>query len=163
MPERWVVNASPLIVLAKIDHQELLSRLADEILVPQPVVDEINAGPIDDPARRYLDASGLPVVSVSNSPTIVAWDLGAGETAVLSYAFANPGWRVVIDDGMARRCAHSLSIPAIGTLGIIIRARHAGLIDAAVPVLKALQSHDFHLDEKVIRTALRETVGEIWD
>lgn len=43
MAERWVVNASPLIVMAKIGHAQLLSALADEIVVPQTVVDEINA------------------------------------------------------------------------------------------------------------------------
>jgi predicted nucleic acid-binding protein len=34
MPERWVVNASPLIVLAKIDRLDLLIHLADELLIP---------------------------------------------------------------------------------------------------------------------------------
>jgi predicted nucleic acid-binding protein len=54
MAERWIVNASPLIVLAKIDHQHLLTPLADELIVPQTVVDEIAAGvgePIDAVCR----------------------------------------------------------------------------------------------------------------
>ena len=38
MPERWVVNASPLIVLCKINHQHLFSHLATDIVVPQAVV-----------------------------------------------------------------------------------------------------------------------------
>ena len=41
MPERWVVNASPLIVLAKIDRLDLLVQQADELLVPQAVVNEM--------------------------------------------------------------------------------------------------------------------------
>lgn len=47
MIERWIVDASPLIVLAKVNHQHLLTALADEVVVPQAVVDEINAGPVD--------------------------------------------------------------------------------------------------------------------
>ena len=33
--ERWVVNASPLILLGKIEHLDLLGALADVIFVPQ--------------------------------------------------------------------------------------------------------------------------------
>lgn len=162
MPDRWVVNASPLIVLAKIKRQQLLWQLADEIVLPEAVLFEINAGPDDDPAREYLAKASLPVVSSAPEPLITAWDLGAGESAVLAHALANPEWKAVIDDGAARRCARVLAIPFIGTLGIIIRARQAGLIPAAAPLLKELQLQNFHLDDEVIRTALQETLGESW-
>jgi predicted nucleic acid-binding protein len=97
MAERWVVNASPLIVLAKVGHAHLLSALTDEIAVPQTVVDEINAGPADDPARAWLPDNPLPVVAISRAPAeLLAWDLGAGEThdtpvatARLSYSGVN--------------------------------------------------------------------------
>ena len=45
MAERWVVNASPLILLAKINHVHLLGELADLVVVPQAVLMEVNAGP----------------------------------------------------------------------------------------------------------------------
>lgn len=163
MPERWVINASPIIVLAKIDSLDLITQLADEIIVPQAVVDEINAGPEDDPARSFLASSPLPVVDVSAHPTILGWDLGRGETAVLGYAFDHTGWKVVIDDGAARRCARALDIPMIGTLGVILKARMSGLIPAASPLLRALRAHGFRLDDAVIRAALQVTVGEEWD
>ena len=163
MPERWVVNASPLIVLAKIDKLDLLTHLADELLVPQAVVDEINAGPEVDAARAFLASSPLPVVEVSAHPIILGWDLGSGETAVLSYAFDHPEWKVVIDDGAARRCARSLGVSMIGTLGVILKARQSGLIPAAAPLLRALQAHGFRLDDRVIRAALMATVGEEWE
>lgn len=117
MPERWVVNASPLIVLAKIQQQALLAQLADSLLIPQAVVDEIDAGPPDDPARLFLSAQPLPVVTVALDPTVLAWDLGAGETAVLSYALHNPGWKAVLDDAMARRCGPHTGHPAAGHAG----------------------------------------------
>ncbi|MBK8985627.1 MAG: hypothetical protein IPM39_06035 [Chloroflexi bacterium] len=59
--EQWVVNASPIIVLAKVGHAHLLPALADKIIVPQKVVDEINAGPSADPARLWLSDYPLPV------------------------------------------------------------------------------------------------------
>ena len=162
-PERWVVNASPLILLAKVHHAELLAGLAEHVIVPQAVLDEINAGPADDPARLLLANSPFSIVNVEPSPMIMAWDLGAGEAAVLSFAASNSGWTTVIDDGAARRCARALGIPLIGTLAVILRAQQAGLIAAAVPVLKALKTEGIHLDDKVIRIALSAVCGESWE
>jgi len=163
MIERWVVNASPLIVLAKVGHQGLLTALADEVVVPQAVVDEINAGPADDPARIYLAGVPLPVIETVIDPSVQAWDLGAGETAVLSRALNHEGWRAVIDDGAARRCAQVFDIPLIGTLGVILRARRADLIPSAADVLKLLREQGLRLDDAVIGPALQRTVGERWD
>jgi predicted nucleic acid-binding protein len=35
MSERWVVNASPLILLAKVNHLDLPNQLSDSFVVPQ--------------------------------------------------------------------------------------------------------------------------------
>lgn len=163
MPNRWVVNASPLIILAKIDSLHLLTELAEEIVVPRAVLTEIIAGPVDDPARLFLNSTPLPIVPVVADPMVLAWDLGNGETAVLSHALTYSGWTVVIDDGAARRCARALDIPLIGTLGVIIKARQVGLIPAAAPILKELQLYGFRLDERIVRQALLQTVGEDWE
>ena len=44
MSDRWVLNASPLIVFGKIGRLELFSQLAAEIVVPRGVAQEILAG-----------------------------------------------------------------------------------------------------------------------
>ena len=162
MNERWVVNASPLIVLAQIQCEYLLVDLPGEIVVPQAVVDEINAGPANDAARKYISHGPLRVVEVLPEAIVQGWDLGRGESAVLSFAVQNRGWRAVVDDGAARRCAHVLGVSVIGTLGIILRARKANLIPAAAPLLRKLKDEGFRLDDEIIRAALSGTVGEEW-
>ncbi|MBI1294303.1 DUF3368 domain-containing protein [bacterium] len=162
MNERWVVNASPLIVLAQIQCEHLLVDLPGEIVVPQTVVNEINAGPANDAARKYLSHAPLRVVAVLPEAIVQGWDLGGEETAVLSFAQQNRGWRAVVDDGAARRCAHVLGVPVIGTLGVILRARKANLIPAAAPLLRKLKDEGFRLDDEIIRAALSGTVGEEW-
>lgn len=163
MPDQWVVNASPLIVLCKINHQHLFFQLTPDIVIPQAVAAEINVGPEDDPARRFLTTSPFPIVEVVSDPVVQSWDLGAGETAVLSYALSYPDYKAILDDGAARRCGRTLGVPLLGTLGLILRARQADLIPTAVPVLKALQAHGFRLDDNLIRTVLPQTVGEHWE
>src|SRR6266536_2175092 len=54
----WVVNASPLILLAKVKHLELLLKLSNTLVIPASVVTEIKTGPADDPAGLWLDCEG---------------------------------------------------------------------------------------------------------
>ena len=110
--ENWVLNASPLILLAQIGQLHLIAALAEAAIVPEAVVAEILAGPVDDPARRWIEAGSLrAAANISALPELQAWDLGAGETAVLAQALAKPGWVAVLDDAAARRCARSFSLP----------------------------------------------------
>lgn len=92
----------------------------------------------------------------------MAWDLGYGETGVLSYAFSNPGWEAILDDLAARKCARSLAIPHKGTLAVVILAKQSGLIPSAAQVLRMLQANGFRLEEAIIRTALKNLVAEEW-
>ncbi len=54
MVRRWVVNASPIISLTKIDRIHLLSELCDEVVIPQGVADEIKLGAYADSAVDSL-------------------------------------------------------------------------------------------------------------
>lgn len=163
MGDRWILNASPLIVLARIDRTDLLFALADEIVVPRAVASEIKAGPASDPARRAIEAGKFVIVDAPMPPDeLLAWDLGAGETAVLSLAIAEKGWTVILDDAIARKCARSFSQRVRGTLGIILLAKQRGLIPSAAEIIRSLLAVGFHLDEQTIRDALARTTGEQW-
>lgn len=76
MTERWVINSSPLICLAKVGYADLLLKLSDEIIVPQAVVDEIQAGKSGDPTILVLNSGKFPNINVLNLPEILSWDLG---------------------------------------------------------------------------------------
>jgi predicted nucleic acid-binding protein len=160
--DRWVVNASPIICLAKAGYVDLLLRLSTEIVVPTDVSDEIQAGPIDDPARTALASGNFQIVQVESQPEILAWDLGKGESAVLSYAWLNAGWTAIIDDLAARKCARSFAIPVKGTLALVILAKMRGLIGSASDVLQALRDAGLRLDDEVVRVSLKKSVNEDW-
>lgn len=163
LTNRWILNASPLIVLARIKLADLFIQLADEVIIPRAVVDEIHDGPEGDLARQFLDSGILPIIdSPSPPPALLAWDLGAGETAVLSYAMTNVGWIAILDDIAARKCARSFSIPIKGTLGVVLMARQRGLIPSAANTLRELRNNGLWLDEHLVQEALRQTVNESW-
>lgn len=50
-----VSNASPLIILAKANLLDLLQNQFLKVLVPLAVVNEIKAGPSDDPMHSLID------------------------------------------------------------------------------------------------------------
>lgn len=58
MSRKWVVNASPLIVLGKVAEIALLERLCSTLVIPDGVVHELDRGPNNDPAREVVLAKG---------------------------------------------------------------------------------------------------------
>jgi predicted nucleic acid-binding protein len=163
MSEQWVVNASPLILLARVGREDLLRTLPQRVVVPRAVASEINAGSPDDPARRVLTRGEFQIVDTPDPVAeVLAWDLGAGETAVLSLAASDPGWTAILDDAAARKCARSFSIELKGTLAVVILARQRGLIPSAADVIRMLQNAGYRIDNRLVREVLSQTVGETW-
>lgn len=162
MPEVWVANASPVIVLAKVGHLHLLNDLADELLLPGAVVAEVLAGPESDPARQALETGwGGRQTPAAIANELIEWGLGPGETAVLALAQERAPCTVILDDASARDCASAFGIPLLGTLGVIMRAKKRGLVPFAAAILQSIRAVGFHLDDGVIRQAL-ERIGETW-
>jgi predicted nucleic acid-binding protein len=87
-PRRWVVNASPLILLGKVEQIQLLSAMAGQIAVPRAVIREVSAKPDGERAVQTLTALGAAIIVDDEVPpaNILSWDLGAGETQVISHA-----------------------------------------------------------------------------
>lgn len=161
MPERAVVNASPLIFLAQANLLDLLEIAGDEIIVPSAVAEEIlRRGPTDLTAQAVADTTWLIVTEAPAVPAAIqAWGLGEGEASVLAYAHAHPGMEAVIDDLAGRRCAMVFGIPVRGTLGLVLAAKQHGRIATARPVLEVLRRAGMYLSDAVLNDALA-LIGE---
>lgn len=162
MSEIWIVNASPLIALAKIGHLDLLRAADREVLIPDAVANEVLAGPAGDPAATAL-ATGTwgEFAPVAARVEVVEWGIGAGETSVLSLAIER-GATAVLDDREARRAARTLRVPFIGTLGVVVRARREGRVQSAGHIVDELRRAGLRLDDDLVRAALRRFCGEDW-
>jgi predicted nucleic acid-binding protein len=102
----------------------------------------------------------LVVVATPPIPnTIQAYQLGAGESAVLTWAYLNQNTEAILDDLAARRCASTLNIQVRGTLGLVLTAKQRGIIPAAKPTIEKLRQSGMYLSDKVINQAL-SLVGE---
>lgn len=151
-----VTNSTPLIVLAKIGHLDLLTAFAPAVLVPQTVAEEVLAGNDTDPARMALQARwGQVIADVPLPPALASLRLDPGEAAVLALSLTLPAAAAVLDDGKARAAARLLGVACIGTLGLIARARVAGRIEQAEPLFAALQAIGFRADDALLSDILR--------
>ena len=157
----WVVNASPIILLAKVGLIDLLQQLGSPVVIPEAAVLEIRRrGSADTAVQALGRAKWLVTIDPGPIPAKVsAFGLGAGETAVLAHALANSGSGAVVDDQAARSAAAAMGIPHQGTLSVLIAAKAQGLIPAARPVLEKLRQQGMYLSDQVMNQALLQ-VGE---
>lgn len=153
----WVVNASPIISLATIEQAHLLSDSCEQMIIPHAVEQEILDGPDNDLAKRWIMTTGQQWVHDTGSvvPLVAPWDLGAGESEVLSWSYQHPEYQSVIDDLAARKFAKAFGIALCGTIGVIVVAKKTGLIPSVKTLLKRLSDVDFRIDDRLYQTALR--------
>lgn len=153
-----VINASPLIALAKADLLGILPKLFDQVAIPAGVADEILAGPTDDAMRIAFPTAGwLRRVTVTPPVTILASiQLGLGETEVIEWARLHSGSVAILDDRAARRVAVALGIPVIGTLGVVARAAHDGLVASFADAVEDLRASGLYVSEEIVAAVDRK-------
>ncbi|MBN2124525.1 MAG: DUF3368 domain-containing protein [Deltaproteobacteria bacterium] len=156
--EKAVVNASPLILLFRGNLGDLFPKLFREIYIPDAVWDEVTGrGYEDEPVSGLLNAGWARKVHVPLiSPRVASWDLGAGESAVLTLALSHAGFRAMVDDKAARRCAKVLGIQTLGTGGMLVIAKHKGLIGSVSTELEQLRRAGLWMSDELVDLLLTE-------
>ncbi|MFM9972311.1 MAG: hypothetical protein ACKVQK_28350 [Burkholderiales bacterium] len=148
MPDRtWVVNASTLILLGKVERLDLLEALAPRLVVPQAVIDEIAAGANDANAKAVIEwarSKAKPGIKVPGS--ILGWDLGAGESQVLANGFPQRN--------ELKKRATLLALLALGASPLLARAQATGKV-WRIGYLAAVAGPDSQVD------ALREALAKL--
>ncbi len=148
MSRVWVCNASPIILLSKAESLFLLTELADKVIIPKGVKQELSVK-IDKKVKDFLNHRKVEVVNVKKvDPKVVEWGLGKGESEVIALALKNPNYEVVLDDKLGRKCAKTLSLKVRGTIGIVILAKRKGVITVAQPVIQKLMDAGIYFSDK---------------
>ncbi len=156
----WVVDASPLILYARIGRLDLLEYLAPCIMVPAKVLEEVRQGLWKDEAAKVaISWAETRVISDAEIPvSIEHWDVGPGESQVITHCLGKRRW-AVLDDRMARRCAEAHNVLTVGSIGIVLRAKESGGIPNAKPWLNKLKAAGMYISEDIIARCLI-AVGE---
>jgi len=152
MSDNFILNASPIILLGKANLLKTISPLAKSWIIPKGVVEEIEKKRSIETYLSCLSYNSKVIQESSSTthPMIAAWDLGQGESEVLTLALEKDGVCVVLDDLQARKCAALFDIPLIGSIGLIILAKRKGLIDLAKPKIERLKAAGLHIDNTML-------------
>ncbi|MFM7448099.1 MAG: DUF3368 domain-containing protein [Leptolyngbyaceae cyanobacterium] len=146
MPE-VITDTSPIQYLHQINQLNLLPTLYAQIRMPQAVADELAQGrtqgiSLPDPISLSW-ITLCPVPSTFLIPDLP--NLGAGEREALSLATTIPDSLVILDDALARSYAQQLNIAITGTLGVLLKSKQSGYVEALTPLLDQLNALNFRL------------------
>jgi hypothetical protein len=146
MPE-VITDTSPIQYLYQIAQLDLLPTLYGQIRMPQAVADELTQGLAQD--ISLPDPNSLSWITLSQVPSSVLIpdlpNLGAGEREAISLATTIPDSLVILDDALARSYAQQLNISVTGTLGVLLKGKQSGYIEAIAPLLDQLNALNFRL------------------
>jgi uncharacterized protein len=150
-----VSNSSPLIALARIQRLDLLPAIFESVLIPPAVAREIAPSIPVLPTWLPIQAPGvLPPAS------LLRRRLGEGEWEALALAVELRAEWIILDDLPARRSAEASGLNVIGTLGTLVTAKRAGLLNSIRPELDALVRTSFFLSPRLYDELLH-AAGEI--
>lgn len=158
-----LIDASPIIGLARVDGLTWLPQIFDKVWVPAEVLAEVLREPeaSDVPMiRSALAQNHMHVWPTSSPQQITLPDLDEGESACIQIALSQKApCLLLMDDRAGRSVATEVGLHIAGTAAVIGMAKARGLIPSARAVFSQLHTSDFRISAEVIDTVLRR-VGE---
>lgn len=156
---RVIVNSTPLIALCNVGRLEILRTLYTEITIPEAVFAEVTKK--EDSAcqivKKSLDWIRVERILNPSDKKMYQAKLHDGEVEVM--ILAQEGVRadlVILDDNAAKKTAKYLGLTVTGTLGILLKAKKAGIIPTIAPVLEEIKKNGFYISGTVERMVLSE-------
>ncbi|HOX36850.1 MAG TPA: DUF3368 domain-containing protein [Candidatus Brocadiia bacterium] len=124
---------------------------ARELRQADAVATEVLRGPKCDAERTDLESGwGIRCSPTSAPETLKEWAIGEGETSVIAVALEKFPSVAILDDAQARRCARTMGVPVMGTLGILFLAERKGGIPSFSDAVALLRANGMFVDEKLI-------------
>ena len=129
-----VSDTSPVLNLARIGRLELLPLLYRQVLIPSAVYQDL------PPAIDLASLTWLKVATAKGQNRVqeLREDLDPGEAEAIVLAIECRVDLLLVDERRGRRTATAAGLTVTGLLGVVARAKQAGLIDLAKPVLDEL-------------------------
>ena len=124
-----------------------MKDLYGEIIIPNAVRDEVtvkNTQCLD--GHDWVRATAITNFAVKEMFTSALHD---GEVEVILLAKEVDAALVIMDDGLARRHAKYLGLTVTGTVGVLLRAKSAGIITELTPILDNLIQNNFYISDNL--------------
>jgi predicted nucleic acid-binding protein len=148
-----VADASPINILIRIGHIDILGILFSRVVIPPVVAAEMSHESTPSVVRGWL-AQRPPWLEI-RAPTFVddTIDVDQGERDAICLARELRADLLLVDDQAGRKAAASLGLPVTGTLGVLERAAALELLSLS-DAIDRLRRTDFRISEAILEQAL---------
>ena len=159
MPKKLpvVANTSPLIALsAALADFNVLASVAERVLVPAEVFEEIRAGSRADTTLQLVQAAACCEVlpPFAALPVLLTNELGRGESAVIHAALICGVSIVAIDELRGRRWARRHGLQVTGSMGLLLELYRAGAVPSLETAFAAMKAKGVYLDDRLLQQVL---------
>lgn len=141
-----VSDSTALIVLNQIGRLDLIRGVFGRVGVPPAVAREVI------PSLRSLPP-WIEVLQVPQNPDLPTY-LDDGEREAIALALHLVADPIVLDERPGRRVATSLGLDVVGSLGLLVRAKRAGMIRDVRPLMDAMLSSGLYATDTLYRQIL---------
>jgi predicted nucleic acid-binding protein len=154
-----IADASALVALSACDSLALLDALFGKVWVPEAVFAEVAVVDKPQAARLHNYLQGkVRAVDLQHFVFLDAF-ADAGETAAMLLYKELVADYLLIDDKRGRKVAKINHIRTIGSLGVLLQAKRAGLIPAVAPLLQQIAASPVFIGADLLQTVL-DLAGE---
>ena len=151
MQKTIISDTSCLILLDKIGELEILHKLFGTIIITSEVAEEF-----DQMLPAWFE---IKQPTDKNYQAIIEFSIDKGEASAIALAVEMVDCLLIIDDLKGRKFAEGLGINIIGTLGIIMDAKLAGIILSVDTILAKIKQTNFRLSPE-LEIWIRRRSGE---
>ena len=159
-----IIDASPLIILAKINKLEILKKTYESVEIASSVYQEVVVNGLKINSRdahivkeqieskniKVLDLSSEFIKKAKKIESVYGIDTGEAETIALALKLNKK--EVIIDEISAREAAKALGIKPIGTLRVLLIAYKNNLISKIdiKKLINEMENSKYRLSPKVL-------------
>lgn len=143
-----ISDTSCLILLHKIDELEILKSLSENVFITETIRKEFGKTlPAWIKIKSPLD---------NHYQEILEMDLDPGEASAIALSLETDDSILIIDDLKGRKVAERLKLKYSGTFGLILKAKHVGIVKTVRPILDKIRETDFRFSEKLFEIIIQE-------
>ena len=149
MHKAIISDTSCLILLDKIGELEILNKLFGAIITTTVVASEFG-----QPLPSWVE---IKQPSDNNYQSIIEVSVDKGEASAIALAIELDDCLLIIDDLKGRKFANEIGLTIIGTIGVIVDAKLAGIIPSIKPILTKIKSTNFRITEQLEALILKRS------
>jgi len=151
-----VVNSTPLISLHDIGILDILSKMYDNVYIPCGVYEEVSVdGDIQKDILLSFQNFSIRQIANEDAKRYFKTALHKGEVEVMILADELNADVCIIDDKLAREYAKHLGLKLTGTLGLLVKAKKRGYLEAVTPLMDEMIRNEIYISNALYENIKR--------